>query len=60
MVSGMPLANFISLTDPFGPPSPEAPLSETTITRVFSRQPNSSRKPSRRPISLSAWPRNPA
>ena len=32
----MPLANFISLTEPFGPPSPLAPLSETTMTRVFS------------------------
>ena len=32
----MPLANFISLTEPFGPPSPLAPLSETTTTRVFS------------------------
>ena len=28
---GMPLANFISLTEPFGPPSPLAPLSETTM-----------------------------
>ena len=32
----MPLANFISLTEPFGPPSPLAPLSDTTTTRVFS------------------------
>ena len=34
--SGTPLANFISLTEPFGPPSPLAPLSETTtIMRVL-------------------------
>ena len=32
----MPLADFISLTEPFGPPSPPAPLSDTTTTRVFS------------------------
>ena len=31
--------NFISLTEPLGPPSPDAPLSETRTTRVFSRQP---------------------
>ena len=43
MSSGMPLANFISLTEPFGPPSPLAPLSETTMTIVFSRWPVSSR-----------------
>ena len=43
MSSGMPLANFISLTDPFGPPSPLAPLSDTTITMVFSRCPVASR-----------------
>jgi hypothetical protein len=43
MSSGMPFANFISLTDPSGPPSPLAPLSETTITIVFSRCPDSSR-----------------
>ena len=30
MSSGMPLANFISLTEPLGPPSPLAPLSETS------------------------------
>jgi hypothetical protein len=35
--SATPLANFISLTEPFGPPSPLAPLSETTMTSVFSR-----------------------
>ena len=34
--SGIPLANFISLTDPFGPPSPLAPLSDTTTIIVFS------------------------
>ena len=43
MSSGIPLANLFSLTDPFGPPSPLAPLSETTITIVFSRWPVSSR-----------------
>ena len=43
MSSGMPLRNFISLTEPSGPPSPLAPLSETTITIVFSRLPVSSR-----------------
>ena len=32
----MPLKNFISLTEPFGPPSPLAPLSETTTTIVLS------------------------
>ena len=37
MSSGTPLKNLFSLTDPFGPPSAEAPLSETTITSVFSR-----------------------
>ena len=36
-VSGMPFANFISLTEPFGPPSPDAPLSDTSTTIVFSR-----------------------
>ena len=41
--SGIPFANFISLTDPSGPPSPLAPLSEITITIVFSRCPVSSR-----------------
>ena len=43
MSSGMPLKNMFSLTDPSGPPSPLAPLSETTITSVFSRCPVSSR-----------------
>ena len=37
MSSGTPFANFISFTDPFGPPSPLAPLSETRTTIVFSR-----------------------
>ena len=32
----MPLANFISLTEPLGPPSPDAPLSETTTIMVLS------------------------
>ena len=39
----MPLKNLFSLTDPFGPPSPLAPLSDTTMTMVFSRCPDSSR-----------------
>ncbi len=34
--SGTPFANFISLTEPFGPPSPLAPLSETTTIIVLS------------------------
>ena len=34
--SGTPLMNFISFTEPFGPPSPLAPLSETTTIIVFS------------------------
>ena len=43
MSSGIPLANFISFTDPLGPPSPLAPLSDTTMIIVFSRCPVSSR-----------------
>ena len=43
MSSGMPLKNLFSLTDPFGPPSPLAPLSDTRMTMVFSRCPDSSR-----------------
>ena len=43
MLSGIPLANTFSLTDPSGPPSPLAPLSDTRITIVFSRWPVSSR-----------------
>ena len=43
MSSGMPLANSISFTEPSGPPSPLAPLSDTTITIVFSRWPVISR-----------------
>ena len=39
----MPLNSRFSLTDPFGPPSPLAPLSETRITSVFSRWPENSR-----------------
>ena len=41
--SGTPLANFISFTEPFGPPSPLAPLSETTRMSVFSSRSFSSR-----------------
>ena len=36
MSSGMPFIISISLTDPFGPPSPLAPLSETRTTMVLS------------------------
>ena len=43
MSSGMPFANSISLTEPSGPPSPLAPLSETTMIIVFSRWPVISR-----------------
>ena len=39
----MPLENLFSLTEPFGPPSPLAPLSETTMTIVLSSWPISSR-----------------
>ena len=48
------------MTDPSGPPSPDAPLSETRITIVLSRCPDSSRKSSSRPTWWSAWARNPA
>src|SRR3954452_14982416 len=41
--SGMPLKNLFSFTEPSGPPSPDAPLSETTITTVFSLSSYSSR-----------------
>ena len=41
--SGMPLKNLFSLTEPFGPPSPLAPLSETSTTIVLSSCPLSSR-----------------
>ena len=34
--SGMPLKNLFSLTEPFGPPSPLAPLSETSTMIVLS------------------------
>ena len=43
MSSGMPLENLFSLTDPSGPPSPLAPLSDTRMIMVFSRCPDSSR-----------------
>ena len=39
----MPLKSRFSLTDPLGPPSPLAPLSETSMTSVFSRWPVNSR-----------------
>jgi hypothetical protein len=60
IVSGMPLKNLFSLTEPLGPPSPLAPLSETSITMVLSSSPDCSRKSSRRPISWSVWDRKPA
>ena len=59
-MSGIPLKNLFSLTEPFGPPSPEAPLSETNTTIVFSSCPASSRKSSSRPISWSVCERKPA
>ena len=43
IVSGTPLKNLFSLTEPFGPPSPEAPLSDTSTMIVFSSCPESSR-----------------
>ena len=43
MVSGIALKNLFSLTDPFGPPSPEAPLSDTSTMIVLSSWPVSSR-----------------
>ena len=36
MSSGMPFKNLFSLTEPLGPPSPLAPLSETRMIIVFS------------------------
>jgi hypothetical protein len=42
-VSGMLLKNLFSLKEPFGPPSPLEPLSETATTIVFSSCPDSSR-----------------
>ncbi|MNY80901.1 hypothetical protein D3C86_2221730 [compost metagenome] len=50
MVSGTPLKNFISLTEPLGLPSALAPLSERATIRVFSSCPVSSRKSRIRPI----------
>ena len=41
--SAMPLKKRHSLKEPFGPPSPLAPLSEMTTTIVFSSCPDSSR-----------------
>ena len=43
VVSGTPLKKRHSLNEPLGPPSPLAPLSETTITSVLSSSPDSSR-----------------
>ena len=60
MSSGMPFMNSISLTEPSGPPSPLAPLSETTMIIVFSRWPVISRYSSSRPTWWSACDRNPA
>ena len=50
MSSGTPLKNLFSFSDPFGPPSPLAPLSDTRMTIVFSRSPDSSRKSSNWPM----------
>ena len=50
MSSGMPLMNLFSFSEPFGPPSPLAPLSETSTIIVFSSCSVSSRYASRRPI----------
>ena len=43
MSSGMPLKNLFSLIEPLGPPSPEAPLSDTSTTIRLSSWPDSSR-----------------
>ena len=43
MVSGIPLKILFSLTEPFGPPSPEAPLSDTRTMIVLSSWPLCSR-----------------
>ncbi len=43
VVSGTPLKNRHSLKLPLGPPSPLAPLSETTTIRVLSIWPDSCR-----------------
>ena len=43
MSSGIPLKNLFSFTEPFGPPSPLSPLSDTNTTIVFSDWPDSSR-----------------
>ena len=43
MLSATLLKNLFSLNEPFGPPSPLAPLSETTMMIVFSSWPDSSR-----------------
>jgi len=43
VVSGTPLKNRHSLNEPLGPPSPLAPLSDTTMIRVLSISPDSSR-----------------
>ena len=60
MRSGSPLKILFSFTEPFGPPSPEAPLSDTRTISVLSSSPLSSRWSSRRPIWWSAWLRKPA
>src|SRR5436309_10465231 len=56
----MPFATLFSFTEPLGPPSPLAPLSATTITRVLSSSPAAARASSSRPMCWSAWLRNPA
>ena len=43
MLSGTPLKKLFSLTEPLGPPSPDAPLSEMTTMSVLSSCPDFSR-----------------
>ena len=43
MSSMTPLKNLFSLIDPFGPPSPDAPLSEIQTISVLSSSPVFSR-----------------
>jgi hypothetical protein len=52
---GMPLKKRHSLNVPFGPPSPLAPLSETTTMIVLSSSPDDSRKSMTRPTWSSVY-----
>jgi hypothetical protein len=58
--SGTKLKNWFSLTDPVGPPSALAPLSDRTMIRVLSNSPSSRRNSSSRPMWWSVCSRNPA